>query len=67
MNKPEIDIVSRYEKLKKLIDNHRYLYHVLDKPELSDEAYDSLMHELIDIENSYPELRSKTSKSKSGR
>lgn len=47
---------DRYEKLIKLIDHHRYQYHVLDKPEISDEAYDSLMKELIKIEEENPKL-----------
>lgn len=63
MTTPTKDILFRYEKLKKLIDEHRYKYHVLDNPELSDEAYDSLMHELIAIENKYSELRTPTSPS----
>ena len=46
---------DRYEKLLKMIENHRYLYHVLDKPVLSDEAYDSLMHELRSIEEKHPD------------
>ena len=46
---------ERYEKLIKIIENHRYLYHVLDKPKLSDEAYDSLMHELVSLEEKHPE------------
>ena len=36
------DIKTRIEKLKKTIGRHRYLYHVLDKQEISDEALDSL-------------------------
>ncbi len=55
---------DRYAKLIKLIDHHRYLYHVLDKPEISDEAYDSLMKELIAIEEKKPELISPLSPSK---
>lgn len=55
---------DRYAKLIKLIDHHRYLYHVLDKPEISDEAYDSLMQELIAIEEKNPELISPLSPSK---
>lgn len=47
---------ERLEKLKKLLEKHRYLYHVLDKPEISDEAYDSLMKELEEIEAKNPEL-----------
>ncbi len=51
------DIKERYEKLVKKVDNYRYLYHVLDKPEVSDEVYDSLTKEITEIEEKYPELR----------
>lgn len=47
---------DRLNKLKELLEKHRYLYHVLDKPEISDEAYDSLFKELEDIEREHPEL-----------
>jgi len=47
---------ERIEKLKKLISHHRYLYHVLDKQEISDEAFDSLKHELYKLEQQFPEL-----------
>jgi len=29
---------KRIEKLREVINHHRYLYHVLDKQEISDEA-----------------------------
>ena len=47
---------DRIKKLKELLERHRYLYHVLDKPEISDEAFDSLMKELIEIETANPDL-----------
>jgi DNA ligase (NAD+) len=47
---------QRIEKLKKLINHHRYLYHVLDKQEISDAAFDSLKHELYNLEQQYPGL-----------
>ncbi len=47
---------NRIEKLKKVIDYHRYLYHVLDKQEIPDPAFDSLKDELTRIEQQYPEL-----------
>jgi DNA ligase (NAD+) len=47
---------NRIEKLKKEIDHHRYLYHVLDKQEISDAALDSLKHELFKLEQQYPEF-----------
>lgn len=47
---------KRIEKLKKEINYHRYLYHVLDKIEISDAALDSLKHELTQLENQFPNL-----------
>ncbi len=42
--------------LRKTIEHHRYLYHVLDKSEISPEALDALKHELVLIESAYPDL-----------
>jgi DNA ligase (NAD+) len=50
-------IKERLLRLKKLIERHRYLYHSLDKPEITDEAYDSLIRELVAIETEYPQLK----------
>lgn len=47
---------ERIEQLKKVINYHRYLYHVLDKQEISDSALDSLKKELFDLEQQYPDL-----------
>lgn len=52
----EKGIIERLKKLKEILDKHRYLYYVLDKPEISDEAYDSLYRELLDIESKHPEF-----------
>src|SRR3990167_11357381 len=52
----KVEIKKRIEKLRKVINRHRYLYHVLDKSEISDEALDSLKKELFDLEQQYPEL-----------
>ncbi len=54
MNKKEVK--ERIEKLKKEINHHRYLYHVLDKQEISDPALDSLKKELFDLEQKFPDL-----------
>ena len=54
MNK--IQAKKRIEKLKAVISYHRYLYHVLDKQEISDAALDSLKHELYKLEQEYPDL-----------
>ena len=52
---------ERAEKLKELIAHHRYQYHVLDDPAISDFAFDSLVQELFKIEEAYPELRTEDS------
>lgn len=54
MTKQEAEI--RIKKLRKEIDYHRYLYHVLDKIEISDAALDSLKHELYKLEQQFPDL-----------
>ena len=54
---------KRLKVLRKEIDNHRYLYNTLDKADISDAAYDSLFHELTEIEDSFPELITKDSPS----
>lgn len=50
------EIIERLSVLKKTIERHRYNYHVLDKEEISPEALDSLKHELVEIETTYPAL-----------
>lgn len=54
MNKQQAK--QRIDKLKKLINYHRYLYHFLDRQEISDAALDSLKHELFKLEEIYPEF-----------
>ena len=47
---------QRIEKLRQLINDYRYHYHVLDESIMSEEAADSLKHELSQLEEQYPEL-----------
>ncbi len=54
MNKK--DAAARIEKLRKLIQDYRYHYHVLDESTMSEAAADSLKHELSQLEEQYPEL-----------
>ena len=48
---------ERAQKLRDTLHYHGHRYYVLDDPEISDAAYDALLHELIAIEEEYPELR----------
>lgn len=53
---PPKDVAQRIEKLRELINNYRYHYHVLDESIMSEAAADSLKHELTLLEEAYPEL-----------
>ena len=48
-------------ELEKLLTQYNYEYHVLDHPSVPDETYDKLFHELVQLEEEYPELKSDTS------
>jgi DNA ligase (NAD+) len=48
---------QRVEELRRAIWRHDYQYHVLDRPEISDAAYDALVRELAGLEAEHPELR----------
>ena len=50
------EAVIRIKKLRELIDEYRYHYHVLDESIMSEAAADSLKHELALLEAEYPEL-----------
>lgn len=54
MNKEEAE--KRILKLRELINDYRYHYHVLDESTMSEAAADSLKHELSQLETKYPEL-----------
>ncbi len=57
------EIKERVEKLQVSIARHQKLYHTLDAPEISDEAYDALLRELEELEEKYPELQKESSPS----
>ncbi|MCR4285263.1 MAG: NAD-dependent DNA ligase LigA [Candidatus Kaiserbacteria bacterium] len=56
MNDIPKDIKKRAKTLAELITHHGKLYHEQDTPEISDEAYDSLVRELRELRATYPEL-----------
>ena len=53
MKNPE----ERVKQLRSELEEHRYRYHVLDDPSISDGAYDSLLQELAMLEEQHPQLR----------
>ncbi len=50
-------IRKRITKLQRDLLNHDYRYFVLADPVISDREYDTLMRELIELEEQYPEFR----------
>jgi len=54
MNKAQA--TDRIAKLRELINDYRYHYHVLDESIMSEAAADSLKHELSQLEAEFPEL-----------
>ncbi|HEX7066193.1 MAG TPA: NAD-dependent DNA ligase LigA [Bacillales bacterium] len=47
---------SRIEELRDLLDQYNYEYHVMDNPSVPDAEYDRLLHELIALEEEYPDF-----------
>ncbi len=50
------DPAARWEQLAATIREHNHNYYVLDRPTISDRAYDSLFRELQDLESAHPDL-----------
>ena len=46
---------TRYQKLLKALDKHLYQYHTLDQPSISDDVYDSLVAQIKQYEDRYPD------------
>lgn len=55
---------KRIDELRDLIRYHRERYYMEDSPEISDDRFDALMRELIDLEKEFPELDAPDSPSK---
>ena len=51
-----MDEVQRIMELRQLLHEHNYKYYVLNQPEISDQEFDFMMHELQDLEAKHPEL-----------
>ena len=49
-------IEKKIHSLREQIRKHEYLYHVLDKPEISDYEFDQLFQNLLDLEAKHPQF-----------
>jgi DNA ligase (NAD+) len=47
---------QRYTAISQQLDDNSYRYYVLDQPTVSDAEYDTLMRELLGLEERYPDL-----------
>ena len=47
---------EKIELLRKQLHQHNYNYYVLSQPVISDYEFDKLMHELIELEDQYPDF-----------
>ena len=47
---------SRHDELVQQIRRHDHAYYVFAQPTITDQEYDRLYHELIELENKFPEL-----------
>lgn len=52
----DLKVQNRIQKLREEISRLRFLYHVEDAPDITDDVYESLTRELHDLENKYPEF-----------
>ena len=48
---------EQHAALAETVEGHRWRYHVMDRPTVSDGEFDALMHQLEALEEQYPELR----------
>ena len=51
-----VEPAARVEELRTTIRYHNRRYYELDEPEIPDAEWDALMHELVELEEQFPEL-----------
>lgn len=54
MSQSSPDSAERLRELRRIINEHDYNYHVLDRPTIPDDEYDRLFAELLKLENKIP-------------
>ena len=56
-----MDVKARILYLREQINRANYMYHTLDKPEITDFEYDQMLRELNELESAHPEYFDETS------
>jgi DNA ligase (NAD+) len=55
---PQAEVAERIARLREMVRYHQYRYYVLDDPEIGDQEFDALFHELRTLEDAHPTLKS---------
>lgn len=50
------EIQKRVAELRRILEYHNHLYHVLNSPEITDAEYDRIYRQLLDLESKHPGL-----------
>lgn len=51
-----MDEIKRIQELREQLHENNYKYYVLNKPDIGDQEFDILMHELQNLESKHPEM-----------
>ena len=51
----KIEAKQKIEELRTVLEELNYQYYVLDSPTVEDFEYDRMLHELMDLEEQFPE------------
>ena len=54
-------VQERIESLREQLNQHNHSYFVLDDPQISDQQYDQIFRELLELEEQYPQFQSDSS------
>ena len=54
----KIEAKQKIEELRTVLEELQYQYYVLDSPTVEDFEYDRMLHELMDLEEQFPEFKS---------
>ena len=54
-NITKMDIRTQIETLRRELETHNHNYYVLNKPTISDQEFDAMMHRLEELEKEYPQ------------
>jgi len=57
MPTPPEQAARRHAEVAAALHRHNHLYYVLDRPEISDSAYDDLFREILALEDTFNQIK----------